>query len=263
MTYRERREARANRLRGWAAKRETDAAAALKQGEQFRGDYAFNTQPGHIPERARLIAREARAYESQGKARGMAAKADEIDRQADNAIYMDDDDATERLTTKLEALEAQRERIKAINKACKKLSQEQYDRLLTNGEGEPELSDNERASLISNRRAFGTAYRPGYPPYVLTNLGGTIRKEKQRLAKVRGERDPGECANCNYKKGYHDRGYACDNYEPTTGPRPKAVKVILCRYAGTCGDCHTAIDKGAQAIHVERGVIACYPECST
>ena len=77
-TYRERREARADRLRGWAAKRETDAATTFKQGERYRGDHAFNTQPGHIPERARLVKREDRAFESMGKADDMDAKATEI-----------------------------------------------------------------------------------------------------------------------------------------------------------------------------------------
>lgn len=54
MTYRERREARAERLRGWAEKREKAAEATFKSHEIFRGDHAFNTQPGHIPERARV-----------------------------------------------------------------------------------------------------------------------------------------------------------------------------------------------------------------
>lgn len=68
-TYRERREARAERLRGFAEKREATAAATFKSHEQYRGDHAFNTQPGHIPERARVIAREDRAHESLQKAR--------------------------------------------------------------------------------------------------------------------------------------------------------------------------------------------------
>jgi len=75
MTYRERREAEAERLREWAAKREERAAAVFKQGERFHGDFAFNTQPGHIPERARLIAREDRAHESLRKAQSMESRA--------------------------------------------------------------------------------------------------------------------------------------------------------------------------------------------
>ena len=81
MTYRDRREARAERLRGWAGKREQSAAAVFKAGEPFTSDIAFNTQPGHIPFRARLIAREDRAYESLGKAASMRSRADGIEGQ--------------------------------------------------------------------------------------------------------------------------------------------------------------------------------------
>ena len=71
MTYRDRREARADRLNEWAGKREERAEAVFKAGEPFTSDYAFNTQPGHIPFRAKLIAREDRAYESTVKAASM------------------------------------------------------------------------------------------------------------------------------------------------------------------------------------------------
>ena len=81
MTYRDRREARADRLRGWAGKREDRAAAVFKAGEPFTSDYAFNTQPGHIPFRARLIAREDRAHESLAKAAAMRSRAGGIEGQ--------------------------------------------------------------------------------------------------------------------------------------------------------------------------------------
>jgi len=120
VTYRERREAKADRLRGWAEKRQKDAAAVLKAGEPFTGDIAFNTQPGHIPFRAHLIAREDRAYESLQKARSMTARAASIEAQADHAIYSDDPDAIARLTEKIAALEAKREHIKTTNAAFRK-----------------------------------------------------------------------------------------------------------------------------------------------
>lgn len=113
MTYRERREARAERLRGWAATRQQRAAAVFKAGEPFTSDIAFNTQPGHIPFRARLIAREERAYESTRKAASMESRADGIEAQLDHAIYSDDPDAIERLRERIAELEGERERIKA------------------------------------------------------------------------------------------------------------------------------------------------------
>ena len=63
MTRRERLEAKVERRREWATGR-TDKAAALTQyTDRFRGDWAFNTQPGHIPERARVIRIEDKAHE--------------------------------------------------------------------------------------------------------------------------------------------------------------------------------------------------------
>jgi len=66
---------KADRYDGWAEKRKEKAAALLKPSEHFRDDHAFNTQPGHIPMRARIIAQEERAFESLDKAREMEAKA--------------------------------------------------------------------------------------------------------------------------------------------------------------------------------------------
>lgn len=66
---------KADRYDGWASKREASAGAVLKRNEVFTGDHAFNTQPGHIPLRARVIAQNDRACESLNKARGMRAKA--------------------------------------------------------------------------------------------------------------------------------------------------------------------------------------------
>ena len=67
---------RADRYDEWAAKREAVAGATLQTiSDRYRGDHAFNTQPGYIPERARVIRREDRALESLGVAEGFRAKA--------------------------------------------------------------------------------------------------------------------------------------------------------------------------------------------
>ena len=119
-TYRERREARAERLRGWADARQARAAATFKAHEVYRGDTAFNTQPGHIPERSRVIAREGRAFESMRKAERMDERAGNIESQLAGAIYSDDPDAIPALEARLAKLEAKRERIKADNAAFRK-----------------------------------------------------------------------------------------------------------------------------------------------
>ena len=120
MTYRERRLAKAERLREWAGKRAAGAASVFKAGEHYRDDHAFNTQPGHIPERARLIAREDRAHESLAKASSMASRATGIEAAADRAIYSDDPDAIEQLEAKIAKLTDEAELATRINKAWRK-----------------------------------------------------------------------------------------------------------------------------------------------
>lgn len=173
MTYRERRERRADRLRGWAETRQARAAATFAAHEVYRGDHAFNTQPGHIPERARVIAREDRAHESLQKAARMDERADNIEAQLAGAIYSDDPDAVEALRARIAKLEAERDRIKAFNVTARK--------------GQPDeslLNDQERASLESERRFCG-AYmerRKGqFPAYHLSNLNGNINRNRERL----------------------------------------------------------------------------------
>ena len=191
MTYRERRETKAARLREWAQRRQENAAAVFKQGEHFRGDNAFNTQPGHIPERARLIAREDRAFESLRKAESMESRAGNIESAADRAIYSDDLDAIESLTARIASLEAERDRIKAYNVSCRK---GQMDESL--------LDDNQRDDLHSCRRVAG--YSIGkhgeMPGYALTNLSGNIAKQRERLNCLTGTPDTSlRCYACRRK----------------------------------------------------------------
>ena len=202
MTYRERREARAERLRGWADKRNVAAAATFKAGEHYRGDHAFNTQPGHIPERARLIAREDRAYESQQKAASMESKAASIDRAADRAIYSDDPDATEALAVRIAELEAERDTMKRANKDFK--AGRQFADL-------DYLTENHRAMLLSVAKHQPYYMKNGlrFPPYAITNLSGNINKQKKRLAMLRGDRS-GQCSRCGMSEQSHKRGIACE-----------------------------------------------------
>ncbi len=72
----EKAEAKADRYEEWAEKREVKASAQLNRNPEMRHDWAFITQPGHIPERARMIKSDDRAYESLNVARGMRSKAD-------------------------------------------------------------------------------------------------------------------------------------------------------------------------------------------
>lgn len=163
MTYRERREARAEQLREWAAKREAAANATLKANEVHTGDHAFNFQPGHIPERARVIARTDRAFESLDKAREMTGRAAGIEAQADRAIYSDDADAAERLEARIAELEQQRETMKARNAAYRK----------------------EHAGELRAMSAYERGQAVPHPSWELQNLGGNISRLRKRLVEVR------------------------------------------------------------------------------
>lgn len=177
MTYRERREARAERLRGWADKRTTHASRQLESQPELRHDWAFITQPGHIPERARMNRRDDRAYESLDKAAAMRSRADSIEKAAEHAIYSDDPDAVERLREKLAGLEAQRDRITAYNAACRKAGKCTAEALAL-------LDDQQRADLvrISKYAAFQLRASGAFPAYATSNLGGQISKARERLA---------------------------------------------------------------------------------
>lgn len=202
MTYRERRLARAARLQEWADKRRTRAAADLAAGDQYRGDIAFNTQPGHIPERARLIAREDRAHESLGKAAGMASRADRIEAAADHAIYSDDPDAIERLRERIAELEADRERMTKANAAYRKAH---------------------RAELAA-MTAYERSVAVPHAPYKLSNLSGNLSRQKARLQALEhprptwfhpSRRDPESCYKCDRPKADHT-------------PHEQAASILMC-----------------------------------
>ena len=163
MTYRERRENRAERLRGWAETRETRAAAVLAAGEEYRGDIAFATQPGHIPARAQLIAREDKAYESQQKAASMRSRADGIENQLANAVYSDDPDAIEQLRARIARLEAERASAKEANAAYRK---------------------EHRAELKAMDSAYARDLAMPYQGYYFSNLSGNLSRQRARLAQL-------------------------------------------------------------------------------
>jgi len=178
-TYRDRRNRRAARLRERAEQRDAKAAALREQNEPFRGDHAFFTQPGHISERSRFYDRSERAYRHSVKADEMATKAANIERAAANAIYSDDHDAVDRIKAKIATLEAERNRIKYINREARK------------GDGWPErisppLTDKEKQDIEMAAQFNNTA---GYPSYALSNLSGNLSRLRKRLAALGKKRE--------------------------------------------------------------------------
>ena len=180
MAYRERREAKAERLREWAESRDRKAAAALGRAHAIADTIPFG-QPilvGHHSEgrarrdQDRIHQGFRKGFEHQHKAEQFRERAEGIERAAEHAIYSDDDDAVARLRERIAGLEAERDRIKAYNASCRK--------------GSPDVSlldARQQASLASVAQVCAYQLGPNgaYPSYALTNLSGNISRQKKRL----------------------------------------------------------------------------------
>lgn len=182
-TTRERKEARADKLRDWADSRDAKATAAYERAKATADLIPFG-QPilvGHHSEKRQRRDAErihngmSQSIEHGRKADDMRSRADEIDRQLDRSIYSDDTDAVEKLREKLADLEGQRDRIKAYNASCRKGSRD-----LTL------LDEAQRESLLSTARhsPYFIGDKGEYPAYALKNLGGNIARNRKRLAQL-------------------------------------------------------------------------------
>lgn len=182
-TYRERRQARAERLRGWAEKRQAKADASLNQAHQMGEAIPFG-QPilvGHHSEgrdrryRDRMHNAMDRGIEHQRKAGDMNARANGIESQLATSIYSDDPNAVPALEQRVAALEAERDRIKAYNATARK--------------GKPDtslLNESERKALLDALRYSPGAPTSGaFPSYHLSNLTGNIARQRKRLEELR------------------------------------------------------------------------------
>lgn len=185
MTYRERREARAERLRGWADKRDDKAAGAFDAADSIAERFPFG-QPilvGHHSEgrarrdQDRITTNMRRGIENTRKADQMRERAENIERAAKHAIYSDDPDAADALRTKIDKLEAERDRINAYNASCRQRKAAGDTSL---------LDDRQRADLVTTARVCAYQLRKygQFPSYATTNLGGTINAAKKRLEKL-------------------------------------------------------------------------------
>ena len=186
-TYRERREARAERLRGWADKREERAEGAHRRAHEIAQVIPLG-QPilvGHHSERrhrrdlARIESSTRKGFEDAAKADSMRQRANSIDAQLERSIYDDDPDAIEALEERIATLEAQRDRVKRYNASCRK--------------GQRDLSildDSQREKLESIARyaAFQLGDKGEFPSYHLSNLSGNINRNKKRLAELRSRK---------------------------------------------------------------------------
>jgi Domain of unknown function (DUF3560) len=202
VTYRERRERRAERLREWAAKRAAKSEAAFDRAHDVAGQIPLG-QPilvGHHSERrhrrdlARIDGAMEAGVEHGRVADRMSRRAGNLEAALEASIYDDDPDAVERLRERIAALEAERERIKAYNASCRR------------GQPDPSLlGERQRETLESVRRVAPYAIGKGgsFPSYALSNLSGNLARNRQRLARLLREAggDAGERAGCRPAEG--------------------------------------------------------------
>lgn len=186
MTRRDYLEAKVAKREEWAAGRRAKAAGLLKRNEPYVGDHAFNTQPGHIPERARVIAREDKAFEHGQMAAHHDAKASGLAAQLETTIFSDDLDAVEALHAKIAGLEAERDRAKAVNAAVRKAKKKTADpaACLAGLVADGVLTKDEGMELARSY-ALQPYHGLGFPAYHLTNLGANIRRLKGRIEEVK------------------------------------------------------------------------------
>lgn len=185
-TYRERREAKADRLREWADKRDAKASSAFGRADEIADMIPFG-QPiliGHHSESRhrrdvdRIQSNTSKGVEHLNKRDDFRRRADGIEAQLDRSIYSDDDDAIDRLRDRLADLEAQRDRIKAYNASCRK--------------GAPDLSlldDKQRRDLAQTAKVapYFVGDKGQFPGYALRNLAGNITRNRKRLAALEAQ----------------------------------------------------------------------------
>lgn len=198
MTRRERIEAKIAKRREWAEGRASKSAALLKRNEPYHGDIAFNTQPGHIPERARAIRRSEKAWEHQSMATRHDQVASTLEHQLARSIFSDDTDAVEALQARIAELERKRAAMREVNRLYRK----------GDAEGLRALG-HDLESLRRQVAAVGYSWvRAPYERYELSNLGGRIKAARDRLVAVQRRQERAAAAESTLSgvsiEGAHD-----------------------------------------------------------
>jgi len=189
MTRRERLERKVEKRREWAEGRRDKASAAFRVGDEHRDangrmDWALVTQPGHIPERARINRAHDRGHEHVQMAAHHESKADGLERQLEGAIFSDDPDAVEALTAKAEALEAEAERMAAANRAFRKLKEGGEESRLLEMVNGGHLTKGEALKVVDLWRVCPYHRGALYPSYQLSNTRANARRARERIKVV-------------------------------------------------------------------------------
>lgn len=218
--YETRRAAKADRLRGYAESAAKRAVAADAGARRIMDGIPMG-QPiliGHHSERHARRDQEKihRGFERAAEERDRAARndrrADAI--ESDRAISSWDPEAAVKIQERIDELEARRARIKAVNVAVRKVGLLKAD-----------IPDADKRALVRLMQLcpYQHAEKRGYPAYELTNLGGNIRRLRERLVllerqkaavpgflKVVPNKWAGRCEECGAKVEARAGFYASD-----------------------------------------------------
>jgi hypothetical protein len=192
--YEERQEARRQRLLDRAAKAQADAERAEGSASRLASFIPLG-QPilvGHHSEKRhrRDIERIQRGLEKAHEARGLAR---ELERRAEAVgtagVSSDDPEAVAKLRAKLDDLEQEQERRKAVNAAWRKAGKpppnadaEVWCRV---GEAAGLAEDALRNVRLEMARVWGwQPNTPPFPAYAISNAGAEVRRVKARIAEL-------------------------------------------------------------------------------
>jgi hypothetical protein len=112
------------------------------------------------------------------------AAADTIDRQLAASVYDDDPDAIDRLRAKLATIEAQRDRLKTFNARVRKDKRVSAEAMALLDEAQRRDHD-----TIVRVAAYQLGKYGQMPGYAISNLSGTIKRTRDRLARLEREQD--------------------------------------------------------------------------
>lgn len=183
-TGEERRTYRAALLRVRAARHKVKSAAAFKASHDATCHIPFgqpilvghHSEKGHRRALSRSHAAMDRFVDEGQTAKNLESKARGVEFSTD--IRTEDSDAIEQLQNKISELEAEREKMKATNKAWRAYDKKKDDKpLRTLGFSDDEIK--KMADAIE--QAYSWCKQP-YPSYTLSNLGQNLTRYKKRLA---------------------------------------------------------------------------------
>jgi len=186
--YEEKQDAKRERYLTIAQKLEARAGAVLNVGpNHYSRDWAFITQPGHIPARAQWQRKQERALGDQRKAQYYRDKAESIGK---GGISSDNPDASEKLTERLAKLELDQERMKAANFVVRAFWKHGNRSDNTDDELAMYFRRMEEKAGIKNTTVARKLLEPdfcgrrGFADYMLTNNSANIRRIKQRIKEL-------------------------------------------------------------------------------